>query len=216
LIPHQRCSANSLAQPAQHRSDETIEGRKIMNRSGQTDVSTSAGKPAGRPKSLWRRPTIAAGLLTFSVLAGLAAAAVQQYWLGQLPGDYSSTAAAIGLLTLAVAAPITGLGALLGRGGVVLGVVLVFLVGNALSAVATAPQLLPQPWGAAGHYLPIGSGATLLRSVAYFRGSGATPEAAVLIAYAIGGLVLVAARRRGPSRHRTPAAELKHEAAPVA
>jgi len=31
-----------------------------MNRSDQTDVSTSAGKPGGRPKSLWRRPTIAA------------------------------------------------------------------------------------------------------------------------------------------------------------
>jgi hypothetical protein len=157
-----------------------------------------------------------AGLLTFSVLAGLAAAAVQQYWLGVLPGDYSSIAAAIGLFTLAVAATITGLGALLGRGGVVLGGVLVFLVGNALSAVAAAPELLPQPWGSVGHYLPIGSGATLLRSVAYFRGSGATPEAAVLIAYAIGGLVLVAAGRRGPSAHRTPAAQLKHEAVSVA
>jgi hypothetical protein len=143
-----------------------------------------------------------AGLLTFSVLAGL----------GVLPGDYSSIAAAIGLFTLAVAATITGLGALLGR----LGGVLVFLVGNALSAVAAAPELLPQPWGSVGHYLPIGSGATLLRSVAYFRGSGATPEAAVLIAYAIGGLVLVAAGRRGPSPHRTPAAQLKHEAVSVA
>jgi hypothetical protein len=153
-----------------------------------------------------------AGLLTFSVLAGLAAAAVQQCWLGVLPGDYSSIAAAIGLFTLAVAATITGLGALLGR----LGGVLVFLVGNALSAVAAAPELLPQPWGSVGHYLPIGSGATLRRSVAYFRGSGATPEAAVLIAYAIGGLVLVAAGRRGPSPHRTPAAQLKHEAVSVA
>jgi len=85
-----------------------------------------------------------AGLLTFSALAGLAAATVEQYWLGVLPGDYSSVAAAIGLLTLAGAATITGLGALLGR-GVVLGVVLVFLVGNALSAVAAAPELLPQP-----------------------------------------------------------------------
>jgi hypothetical protein len=157
-----------------------------------------------------------AGLLTFSTLAGLAAAAVERYWLGVLPGDYSSIAAAIGLLTLAVAATITGLGALLGRAGIALGVALVFLVGNALSAVAAAPELLPQPWGTIGHYLPIGSGATLLRSVAYFRGSGATPEAATLIAYAIGGLVLVAAGRRGPSPHRTPAAQLKHEAIAVA
>jgi hypothetical protein len=147
------------------------------------------------------------GLLTFGVLAGLVSAAVQQYWLGMLPGDYSSNAAAIALLALAIAATITGLGALLDRGGIILGVLLIFLVGNALSAVTTAPELLPQPWGTLGHYLPIGSGATLLRSVAYFAGSGATPEAAALIAYAIGGLVLTWTGRRGLSPHPAPGAQ---------
>jgi hypothetical protein len=147
-----------------------------------------------------RRRTRIAGILTFAVLAGLAGAAVEQYWLGVLPGDYSSNAAAIGLFALATAATVSGLGALLDRGGIVLGVVLLFLVGNALSAVTAAPELLPQPWGAVGQYLPIGAGATLLRSVAYFGGSGATPQAATLIAYAIGGLVLISAGRRGLDR----------------
>jgi hypothetical protein len=142
------------------------------------------------------------GLLTFGVLAGLVGAAVQQYWLGILPGDYSSNAAATALLALAVAAPIAGVGALLGRGGAVLGTVLVLVVGAALSGVVTAPELLPQPWGTIGHYLPIGSGAGLLRSVAYFGGSGATPEAAALIGYAVRGLALVRAGARVPDGSR--------------
>jgi hypothetical protein len=144
-----------------------------------------------------KRTARIAGLLSFGVLAGLVGAAVQQYWLSVLPGDYGSNAAAIGLIALAIAATVTGCGALLGRAGVAIAVVVVFLVGNALSAVAAAPELLPQPWGAVGHYLPIGAGATLLRSAAYFGGSGATAEAAALIAYVIGGLGLVLAGRRG-------------------
>jgi hypothetical protein len=32
-----------------------------MNQSDQTDVSTFAAKPAGRPRSLWRIPAILAG-----------------------------------------------------------------------------------------------------------------------------------------------------------
>jgi hypothetical protein len=142
-----------------------------------------------------RRAARIFGLLAFAVLAGLTGAAALQ-----LPGDYGSVAAAIALISLAVAAPVTGLGALCGRPGVVAGVAVLFLVGNALSAVAAAPELLPQPWGRVGQDLPIGAGATLLRSVVWFGGSGATPEAAVLIAYVLGGLILVAAGRRGLSR----------------
>jgi hypothetical protein len=149
-----------------------------------------------------------AELLTFGVFAGLANAAIVQTWLSLLPGDYSSIAAAFALITIAMAATIIGLGALLGRGGLVLGAVLILLVGSALSPVLAAPELLPDPWGVIGHYLPIGSGATLLRSVAYFRGSGATPEAATLIAYAIGGLALVWTGRDGLNERGAQTAEL--------
>jgi len=162
-----------------------------------------------------RRTDRLAGLLTFGGLAGLVGAFVQQVWLGVLPGDYLSNAAAIGLVALALAGTLTGLGALLDRGGLVLGVVLLFLVGNALSAVAAAPELLPSPWGSVGQFLPIGAGATVLRSVAYFGGSGATPEAAVLIAYAVGGLVMVAAGRRGLRSRAVPVASPARVPAPI-
>src|SRR6185312_1934735 len=90
-----------------------------------------------------------------------------------------------------VSAAMTGLAALVGREGLGLGAVVMFLVGNALSGIAAAPQLLPQPWGAVGQWLPIGAGGTLLRSAAYFDGHGGWHAGAVLSAYAIGGLILV-------------------------
>lgn len=136
-------------------------------------------------------------LLTFAVAAGLGGAAVLQGWLDVLPGDYLAAAGVLGLFGLAVAASMTGLAALLDRPGLGLGALVIFLVGNALGAVNAAPELLPQPWGAVGQALPIGAGATLLRSVVYFDGSGALTAALVLGSYAIGGLLLVSIGRRG-------------------
>jgi hypothetical protein len=144
------------------------------------------------------------GLLAYGVLAGLASAAVLQYWLGVIPGDYLLNAAAIGLFTLAVAGSVAGLAALLGAPGIGLGALVVFLIGNALSGVAAAPQLLPQPWGEVGQWLPIGAGGTLLRSTAYFDGAGSTPAVWILAGYAFVGLLLVAIGRAGT---RSPAAE---------
>jgi hypothetical protein len=107
----------------------------------------------------------------------------------------------------------TGTTALIGREGLALGAVVMFLVGNALSGLAAAPELLPQPWGEVGQWLPIGAGGTLLRSVAYFGGNGGGFSAAVLSAYAIGGLLLTLIGRsriakRGEAVQTEGAAEL--------
>src|ERR671920_1081717 len=102
--------------------------------------------------------------------------------------EYLTNAAALGLFSLAVAATMTGLGAVLDRAGLALGALTVFLVGNALSAVSSAPELLPQPWGEVGQWLPIGAGATLLRSAAWFGGAGGGAAAWVLASWALAGL----------------------------
>jgi hypothetical protein len=161
-----------------------------------------------------RRGARLLALGAFAVLAGLAGAAVQQFWLGVLPGDYLADAAVMGLFALAVAATLAGLGAVFDRAGAALGAVTVFLIGNALSGVSSAAELLPQPWGAVGQFLPVGAGATLLRSVAYFDGNGAVAALAVLSAYAIGGLLLVAAGRRGLSARPAEAAPTPTEREP--
>jgi hypothetical protein len=136
----------------------------------------------------WARLT---GLVAFAALAGLVGAAVLQGWLGILPGGYLANAAAIGLFSLAAAGIVTGLAAALGRPGLGLGALLVFVLGNPLSAVAAAPELLPQPWGEVGQWLPAGAGGTLLRSVAFFDGARAGAAIAVLTGYALVGLLLV-------------------------
>ena len=142
----------------------------------------------------WVRLGAVAG---YAVLAGLAGAAVLGGWLGVLGGDYLANAAAIGLLALAVSGAVAGLGAALGEPGIGLGAVLTFLVANPLSAAAAAPELLPQPWGEVGQWLPAGAGATLLRSVAWFDGAGAGAALWALAGWAgIGLLLLLVGRAR--------------------
>jgi hypothetical protein len=147
-----------------------------------------------------RRVARVVTLVTFAVLAGLAGTAVLQSGLGVLPGDYLADASALALFALAVSAGVAGLGALLDRAGLALGAATIFLVGNALSGISAAPELLPAPWGTVGQFLPIGAGGTLLRSVAYFDGHGAVRAVLVLTAYAAGGLLLAAAGGRGLTR----------------
>jgi len=152
------------------------------------------------------------GVLTYAVLAGLAVTAIVQYWLDALPGDYLANAAVVGLVALAMAAAVAGLGTLLGPGGVVLAALAVFLLGNPLSGLTSAPEMLPLPWGAVGQILPPGAGGTLLRSVAFFDGAGAAAAGWVLAAWAGAGLVLTAATEA--SRLRLPAGA--HARAPAA
>jgi hypothetical protein len=129
------------------------------------------------------------GLLTFAVLGGLVATAAM-HTLGILTGNYLSEAAVIGLLALAVAAAVSGLGAVLGPPGLGLGALLVFVIGNPISGLATAPELLPTSWGAIGQLLPPGAGATALRSVAFFDGARASGPLWTLAGWALAGLVL--------------------------
>ncbi|RQW92230.1 hypothetical protein, partial [Micromonospora globispora] len=152
------------------------------------------------------------GLLGYAVLAGLVGAAVLHGWLGVLDGDLWREAGAIGLFALAAAGTVAGLGALLGNPGIGLGALLVFLVGNPLSAVSAAPELLPQPWGTVGQFLPVGAGGTLLRSTAFFDGAGATRSLAVLTGYAVVGLVLVLVGRFRSAEVAGPVADERRPA----
>ncbi|HCT75645.1 MAG TPA: hypothetical protein DGT23_03420 [Micromonosporaceae bacterium] len=135
------------------------------------------------------------GLGVYSVLSGVIGAAVLQGWLGVLPSNYVANASTIALFGLAASGLVAGLGAALGRAGIGLGALLVFLIGNPLSAVSAAPELLPQPWGEVGQWLPVGAGATLLRSAAYFDWAGGTQALWVLTGTALLGLILVTVGR---------------------
>jgi hypothetical protein len=114
-------------------------------------------------------------------------------------GDWLANAGLLGLTVLAVGSPVAGLTALLGRAGAALGAVLMILVGNPLSGISSAPELLPEPAGAIGQLLPPGAGGSLLRSTAFFDGAGATGPLTVLVVWVVLGLAAAwAAVRRTP------------------
>ncbi|MFI1359956.1 ABC transporter permease [Streptomyces sp. NPDC020898] len=149
-----------------------------------------AGVAAGAVVTLLGlRGVRAAGtLLGASLLVGVAAASIAHSWLGVLTGDWWAEASALGLTTLAVSGAVAGFAALLGSPGIGLGGLLIVLLGNPFSGASGAPQLLPEPVGTIGQWLPPGAGASLLRSVSFFDGAAALGPALTLTWWAALGL----------------------------
>ncbi|MGW6600426.1 ABC transporter permease [Streptomyces sp. NPDC055036] len=155
-------------------------------------------------------------LIGASALVGITATALAHSWLGVLTGDWWTEAGAIGLTVLAISAGIAGLAALLGRAGLALGGLTMVLLGNSFAGVTSAPELLPEPAGPLGQWLPPGAGGSLLRSVAFFDGAAAGAPLLTLTLWAALGVaaLLVTGRSRrpvtAPARNRADA-----EPAPV-
>jgi hypothetical protein len=129
-------------------------------------------------------------VVVYSSLAGLVLTGILQGWYGALQGDFWLNAGAIALALAAIAAPITGLVAVMGRPGIALGAVTFMLVANPISAAAVPVEFLPEPWGAVGQWFPPGAAATLLRDLSYFPDADTTFPWLVLAAWAAGGILL--------------------------
>jgi len=131
-----------------------------------------------------------AAVAAYAIAGGLVLAGILQGWFGALQGDYWLNAAAIALALTAIAAPITGLVALMGRAGIGVGAVLFVLVANPISAAAVPVQFLAEPWGAIGQWFPPGAAATLLRDLSYFPAAPMAFPWLVLAAWAAVGILL--------------------------
>ncbi|MGV0850687.1 ABC transporter permease [Mycolicibacterium phlei] len=145
----------------------------------------------------WTRLT---AVVAFAGVAGVTTAALLRYVLGSIESNFWGVTGALTLGVLAMGLAVLGLGALFGRIGLATGVVLAMLLGNPLSGLNSAPELLPTGWGQLGQFLPQGATATLLRSAAFFDGAGAAVPTLVLTTWALAGLALVvtaALRRTG-------------------
>ncbi len=149
------------------------------------------------------RGTRLLGVAGVAIGAGLAFAAVLQLWLDALAGSYLANSGVIALGLAAVALLLMGLYNLLGAAGLGLGAAVILLLGNPLSAVAAAPELLPAGWSTLGQLLPPGASGTALRSVAFFDGNGAFVPLLVLAGYVVVGALLLIL----PSRDRAPEAD---------
>lgn len=146
-----------------------------------------------------------AGALGFAVAGALALTAVLQFWLGALEGNYWANAGVVGLSIAATSTTILGLEWLLGRAGFALGAAVMMLLGNPLSGLSSAPEMLPTGWGALGQLLPPGAAGSMLRSVAFFGGANIIQPVLVLSAWLLSGLALCAA---GAVRDRSRSAEV--------
>lgn len=140
--------------------------------------------------------------LSFAVVGGLALTAIIQYVIGTFDGDYLLTALGAMLGIAATAMAVLGLRGLLGGLGLGIAAIALIVLGNPLSGLASAPEMLPRPWGAIGQYLPPGAIGTLLRDLALFDGHGSLHSFLVLAGWLVGGCVLFwlgVRRDRGPA-----------------
>ncbi len=138
------------------------------------------------------------------VLGALAMTGVLHGWLGALAGSFWANAGVVALSLAATSLTLLGLEWLLGLPGLGLGAAVMLLLGNPLSGLTSAPEMLPQGWGALGQLLPPGASGSLLRSVAFFDGAGAGRPLTVLLAWLAVGAVLATA---GTVRTRRIAAQ---------
>lgn len=142
------------------------------------------------------------GALAAAAAAGLVANLVVQPWLGALAGSYWANSGVVALTIAAIAMTLIGLNALIGPPGIGLGALIMFLVGNSVSGVASAPAMLPTGLGTLGQLLPPGASGTLLRSVSFFDGAAAGRPALVLACWLAGGLLLATlGSRLRPASH---------------
>jgi hypothetical protein len=145
-----------------------------------------------------RRQIVA--LAVAAATTALAAYAIEQWWLGALPGGGPATWAVLALAVFAIAATTAGMYELLGAAGIGLTAATMIFLGNAFSGATSAPELLPPPAGEIGRWLPPGAAANLLRSAAYFSGHGGAQPVAALAAWSAFGMVaIVVGHRRRPA-----------------
>ncbi|MFC8231055.1 hypothetical protein [Streptomyces sp. NPDC057287] len=140
-----------------------------------------------------------AGVIAFALAAGAAVTAVLQFGIGTLDGNFWLTSLGMGLGMAALAIPFLGLESLFGYAGFGAGSVVMMFLGNPLSGLGTGPYWLPDGWSTLGQLLPPGASGSLLRSNAFFDGTGAGGPLLVLALWALAGLALmvIADRRRG-------------------
>jgi hypothetical protein len=150
-----------------------------------------------RFRPAWRQIV---ALTVVSAGVGAGAYLISQGLLDALPHEGLADWAGISLTVLAISAATAGLVALIGALGLGVAAVLMVFAGNPFSGAGSAPELLPDAVDRIGQWLPPGAGANLLRSTAYFGGSGATGHVAVLITWAVLGMGAIALGHHAPIR----------------
>jgi hypothetical protein len=158
-------------------------------------TATIMGMAAGsRPSNRHRTLIRLAALLPYSVVSGIAGAAIVGPVYDALSGHFWALSAIGTLVVFASAATALAFQTLLGLLGTGVVILLFVVLGNPSSGGVYPASLLPAFWSAIGQWLPPGAATTLVRNTVYVTGHATTHALWVLAAYAaVGSLVAVTA-----------------------
>ena len=137
---------------------------------------TTTYQMAPRLEFRWRMTSLA----TFSIVGGLAVAAIAGQVFGALPGPFLAVAGLTGLMAAAVGGTTMALVRLLGPAGASISSVLMLILGNATSGGVLPPAFLPALLRPLSEILPVGVGVRAVQGLAYFHGSGVAVGVGVL------------------------------------
>lgn len=137
-----------------------------------------------------------AAVVGVTVLGGFTLVGVSQAWLGILEGNYLANSGVVMLGIAAMGLTVIGLRSLMGLAGIGVGALTFMVIGNPLSGITSAPEMLPLGW--LGQLLPPGALGSALRSTAYFDGAAVWSPVLVLSVWALAGLALALAPGRRP------------------
>ena len=153
-----------------------------------------------------RRSAYLAALGVYALLGGIVVTSIVKFGFDALPGSFSALAGIVVLTLLAIALATAGLRSALGKLGVPFAALLFLFIASPASGNGSAPELLPGFWRQVGQFLPLGASGSALRNTGYFDGNAVVTPLLVLLAYAVGGVLLVAGAELA-KRWRTAAPE---------
>ncbi|MDO4888054.1 MAG: ABC transporter permease [Actinomycetaceae bacterium] len=132
---------------------------------------------------------VVAALIYASVCA-LALGLVLHTWFGFVGGNFALVVLAFAMSILATTSFVLGAFALLGYGGIALGVLVTMFIGNPISGASAPWQFIPEPWGAVGQYMVPGASTSLIRSISAFPQASTAQQWWTLAAWIGVGLLM--------------------------
>ncbi|QKV97378.1 DUF3533 domain-containing protein [Streptomyces sp. NA02950] len=146
-----------------------------------------------RPSSVRRAGARLLAAVPYAVVSGLGSAAIVGPVLGALNDHFLALSALGALVVFGAAAVTVAFQVLFGVLGIGVTVLLFVVLGNPSAGGAYGSDLLPPFWRTIGSALPNGAATHAVRHLVYFSGHGIAANLAVLVAWALGGVLATVA-----------------------
>lgn len=154
-------------------------------------AASALNMASGSHKPNLRRVVIRlAAMVPYALVSGIGGALIVGPILHSLPGAFWELVGIGTLVVFASGAVGVALQSLAGTVGLGLTILLFTVLGNPSSGGVYPASLLPTFWRVIGQALPPGAGTTVVRNTVYFDGAAIAGAIWVLVAWAVGGVVV--------------------------